>query len=85
MTESKYPVLSNMSLPVSRKLGKYPFSDLEVGQCFVVPLDDEGQDPATVLRRVQGSVTWANRTKAPKRFVSRKFPDENRVGVWRKA
>jgi hypothetical protein len=85
MTDSQYQIRSDVPPPPARTVAKYQFASLEVGQCFIVALDEDEQDPATVLRRVQGAVTWANRSKTPKRFFSRRFDHEGKdcVGVWR--
>lgn len=70
-------------LPLPRRLGgrtgsKYPFSQLEVGQCFVV---NGGAKPATV-RSAVGGYTKTHK-ELGRKFAVRVLPEG--VGVWRVA
>lgn len=67
-----FEIKDNMSLPAAPSDVKYPFDAMMVGSGFIVPFEsDEEGERKRAKRRVRGAVTWANRTKAPRRFISR--------------
>lgn len=69
----------NVPLPPHANTGrgrfaKYPWQEMEIGDSFVYP---------GATQTARGAVWVANKTRAPKRFVCRKFDGVTRI--WRVA
>jgi hypothetical protein len=81
-------IFDNVELPKTERAGfgprtsKYPFAQLEVGQCLRI---DEAELPKNKISAIRGAVFQFKKTKAPtSKFAVRQFPDgSGAVGVWR--
>ena len=73
--------IHNDPMPRSKSGGpKYPFPDLEVGQCFYVPV---GRRKPDSIRSVVATAAGQFGRRHGKRFSIRLDRENNRVGVWR--
>lgn len=80
-----YEIESNIPLP-SEAAGKYPFEKLEVGQSFLVRVDDVSADPTVELIATRRSI-GVSMGRAAKN-LGRAFEQrtvEGGVRVWRTA
>mgnify|MGYP003139954536 CR=1 FL=1 len=73
-------IFDDMPIPHRAERRTYPFSELDVGQCFVVDCENRKHE-----RSVRSSATrWNRNEELNRRFVVRRLPDtEFTVGVWR--
>lgn len=78
-----FQIEKDVPVPKRKFRGKYPFGEMEVGDSFLVPADDEGATYIPKYRRPR--VAGAIRTYSArhgKRFTYRRLED-NSVRVWR--
>lgn len=81
-----YKIYSNIPVPSDARVHrsrKYPFNEMYVGDCFVVPADDL---PPKGIGSIKAAVYAYKRSKdvvaKDKRFVVREI-EHGDVGVWR--
>jgi hypothetical protein len=80
-----FEIQSDLPLPprtAGRRGSKYPLTDMEVGQAFLVGADDEGKAvKATTVRSAIGAFNKRN----PGRKFAVRINTDGSVGVWRVA
>ena len=80
MTEPGFRIVDDLPMPEEHARAKYPFSDMDVGQCCVFEIEPDDMD---AMNRLRVAASARNR-RSDKRFVVRRIPDtDNSVGVWR--
>tara|TARA_R110000824_G_scaffold15492_1_gene65097 strand:- start:182 stop:421 length:240 start_codon:yes stop_codon:yes gene_type:complete len=77
MKEVKYEIVDDRPVP-GRAHRKYPFSEMDVGQCALIETENIEHENA-----IRVAASQRNK-RTDKRFIVRQVPDkENCVGVWR--
>ena len=60
---------------------KYPFEELEVGQCFIINLDQHASDKVEIERQLRAAAFRYGK-KLGKKFSCRLI-DDTKAGAWR--
>lgn len=80
-----FKIYTDIPLPTnvrSARERKYPFADMEVGDCMVIP---KGDAPVKGISSVRAAVYGYRRTKdKSSRFVARTM-DNGDIGIWKLA
>tara|TARA_A100001515_G_scaffold123957_2_gene108015 strand:+ start:179 stop:427 length:249 start_codon:yes stop_codon:yes gene_type:complete len=80
MSDFGFKIVDDLPMPEERVRAKYPFSDMDVGQCCVFEIEPGDVE---AMNRLRVAASARNR-RSDKRFIVRRIPDtENSVGVWR--
>ena len=80
-----YALEDNVPMPEARRGSRealYPFSKMNVGQRFFVPVTADNPEP---WKNMPSIASRATRTHWPKQFESRRIENPPGVGVWRVA
>lgn len=86
-----FKIESGLEIPPSLKVGgifrkgsgKYPFTEMEVGECLTYTLEF-GDDPVRVAGKLTAAARKVTRdTKGVKQFVARTLREEGVIRVWR--
>lgn len=81
-----YTIYNNIPVPADgrgNRASKYPFNELRVGECFLIPAEDvPPKGISSVKAAVYAHRSAKNNDAKGKRFVVREI-DHGDIGVWR--